>query len=80
MQNDELKQLIQQSFNDAEIKVDGDGHHFQAVIVSAQFAGQSRVQRQRAVYACVGDEITSGRVHALSLKTFTPEEWHQQHG
>lgn len=80
MQNEELKQLIQQSFSDAEITVDGDGHHFQAVIVSEQFSGQSSVQRQQAVYACVGEEITSGRVHALSLKTFTPEEWQQQHG
>jgi BolA protein len=58
----------------------GDGHagdhgetHFQVEIVSASFVGQSRVARQRTVYALLADELQGG-VHALSLTTLTPEE------
>ena len=62
------------------IRIDGDGHHFEAVIVSAEFAGKSRVQRQQRVYQTIKDRLDSGEIHALSFKTFTPEEWEAQRG
>ena len=52
------------------------GGHFSAIIVAAEFEGLPLVQRHRLVYAAVGD-LMGGRVHALSMKTLTPEEWEQ---
>lgn len=52
----------------------GGGGHFRALIVAAAFRGQNQVARQRAVYALLGDAMRS-RIHALALRTLTPEEW-----
>jgi len=57
------------------LSVDGDGQHFAALIVSAEFAGLSRVKRQQRVYAIIRDKLDSGELHALSMKTLTPAEW-----
>jgi acid stress-induced BolA-like protein IbaG/YrbA len=56
------------------LEVLGDGQHFQAVVVSAAFAGKSRVQRHQLVYAALGDRMRE-EIHALSMQTLTPEEW-----
>jgi acid stress-induced BolA-like protein IbaG/YrbA len=55
------------------VDVRGDGHHFEARIVSAAFRGLSRVARHRLVYAAMGDRMRE-EVHALSMTTLTPEE------
>ncbi len=56
------------------IEVVGDGQHFQALVVSTHFAGKSRIQRHQLVYAALGDRMRE-EVHALSMKTLTPEEF-----
>ncbi len=56
------------------LQVQGDGAHFEAVIVSPQFAGLSRVRQHQLVYAALGDRMRE-EIHALSMKTFSPEEW-----
>ena len=56
------------------VEVIGDGQHFQALIVSGAFAGKSRVQRHQLVYAALGDRMRE-EIHALSMRTLTPEEW-----
>ena len=56
------------------VEVIGDGQHFQALVVSAQFAGKSRVQRHQLVYAALGERMRE-EIHALSMRTLTPEEW-----
>ena len=56
------------------LEVIGDGQHFQALIVSRQFAGRSRVQRHQLVYAALGERMRE-EIHALSMRTLTPEEW-----
>ncbi|HEV3010205.1 MAG TPA: BolA family protein [Burkholderiales bacterium] len=56
------------------VEVVGDGQHFQAVVVSPQFAGRSRVQRHQLVYAALGDRMRE-EIHALSMQTLTPDEW-----
>jgi acid stress-induced BolA-like protein IbaG/YrbA len=61
--------------NHAQVLGD-DGQHFEAVIVSPQFTGISRVQQHQRVYQALGDRMRS-EVHALSLRTFTPEAWAQ---
>ncbi len=62
------------------LAVEGDGQHFDAIIVSAEFAGLSRVARQQKVNAILKARFDSGELHALSMKTLTPEEWKQQNG
>ncbi len=55
----------------------GGGGHYRVLIVADAFAGQSALARQRAVYAALGDAMRS-TVHALALRTLTPEEWRRQ--
>lgn len=57
------------------VAVQGDGHHFDAVIVSSEFVGLNRVKRQQRINAILKARFDSGELHALSMKTLTPEEW-----
>ena len=71
-------QSIQQGIESAlaceRVEVAGDGEHFQALVVSSQFAGRNRVQRHQLVYAALGERMRE-EIHALSMRTLTPEEW-----
>jgi acid stress-induced BolA-like protein IbaG/YrbA len=71
---DSIKQGIEAGLACEHVEVVGDGQHFQALIVSAEFAGRSRVQRHQRVYAALGDRMRE-EIHALSMRTLTPEEW-----
>jgi acid stress-induced BolA-like protein IbaG/YrbA len=77
---EDIETYIQEGMPCDLIKIAGDGHHFEAVIVSGEFAGKSRVQRQQRVYQTIKDRLDSGEIHALSFKTFTPEEWEAARG
>ncbi len=61
------------------LQVAGDGQHFEAVIVSAEFAGKLPVARHQIVYQALGEHMHSD-IHALSMQTLTPEEWKARHG
>lgn len=74
MQASELQALIKTGLPDAEVIVKGEGDHFEAVVVSRQFAGRTMVQQHRLVYAALGDRM-GGEIHALALRTLTPEAW-----
>ncbi|KTD66190.1 BolA family protein [Legionella spiritensis] len=78
--NEELEKQLAAISGVELVKVDGDGYHYQLTIVSDLFAGKSRVARQQWVYAQLKDHITTGSLHALSMKTWTKEEWGKQHG
>ncbi len=56
------------------VEVTGDGAHFDAIIVSPAFAGLTRIRRHQRVYAALGDRMRE-EIHALSMRTLTPEEW-----
>ena len=75
MQLDELKNRLAASLPDAEIHLDGDGHHFQAYIITDAFIGLSKLARQQLVYQGVNELIKSGELHAFSMRTFTCQEW-----
>ena len=75
MNSEEVKKLIETGLPDCEVTVSGDGSHFDAIVVGEVFADLSPVKKQQLVYATVSDKITSGVIHALSIKTYTPEEW-----
>ena len=77
MQADELKKLIEAGVPDAEVRVQGDGDHFEATVISASFEGKSMVQQHRIVYGVLGD-LMQGEVHALALRTLTPQQWKKQ--
>jgi acid stress-induced BolA-like protein IbaG/YrbA len=75
MNPDDVKQRIAADLPDCEVTVTGDGSHFEAVVVGEVFAGMTAVKKQQLVYAPVNDLITSGELHALTIKAYTPEEW-----
>ncbi len=75
MEPEQVKKLIAAGLPDCEITVTGDGSHFDATVVGEVFAGLSLVKKQQLVYATVNDKITSGELHAFTIKTYTPEEW-----
>ncbi|CDG80735.1 BolA family protein [Janthinobacterium agaricidamnosum] len=56
------------------LQVQGDGQHFEALIVSPEFVGKRLIQRHQIVYAALGDRMRE-EIHALSMKTLTPEEF-----
>jgi len=68
-----IQASIQAGLACERVEVVGDGQHFQALVVSAAFAGKSRIQRHQLVYAALGERMRE-EVHALSMKTLTPEE------
>lgn len=69
-----IKQLIEAGLPGASAEVQGDdGVHFEAQVVCAAFAGKLPLARHRMVYATLGDKM-GGEIHALALKTLTPEE------
>ena len=70
----EVERYIAQGLACDHLQVEGDGRHFFATIVSAEFEGKSRVLRHQRVYQALGDRMRE-QIHALSMKTLTPAEW-----
>lgn len=71
---EQVKSYIEQGLACEFVDVAGDGHHFEAVIVSAAFRGKNKVQQHQTVYRALGDRMRE-EIHALSMQTFTPEDW-----
>ena len=71
----QVQTTIRERLANAEVKVVGDGEHFEAIVISPDFAGKTRVKQHQMVYQALQAEITSEAIHALSLKTYTPETW-----
>ena len=78
MTADQLKDIITAGLACEHIVLEGDGRHWYATIVSPEFEGKRLVQRQRLVYATLGNRMQTDEVHALSMKTFSPTEWAAQ--
>ena len=76
---EQVRDYIAHGLDCEQLDVVGDGQHFEALIVCAAFAGKSRVQRHQAVYAALGGRMRE-EIHALSMKTLTPEEWAASRG
>ena len=71
---DLIKNYIASGLECTHLAVDGDGQHFTALIVSPAFVGKRLIQRHQLVYAALGDRMKA-EIHALSMKTLTPEEF-----
>ncbi len=70
----QIQNYIAAGLDCTHLSVEGDGQHFQAVIVCAAFQGKRLIQRHQMVYAVLGDRMRE-EIHALSMKTLTPEEY-----
>ena len=70
----EIEALIVAGLPGCEVQVNSDDNtHFDAVVVSAEFAGKRPLQRHQLVYKALGD-LVGGEIHALSIKALTPDE------
>ena len=78
MHAENIKNLIESGLQNATVIVSGeDGRHFSAIVITPEFADKNRIQKQQLVYKTLGNHIADGTIHAISLKTFTPQEWEQ---
>ena len=78
MTAEQLQALIAAGLNCTHLQVDGDGRHWNAVVVSEAFEGLRPIARHQKVYATLGARMHTDEVHALSMKTYTPAEWAAQ--
>lgn len=75
---EQVESMIKAKLPDADVKVDdltGGGDHLQAVVVSSEFEGLSKVKQHQLVYSALQDAMASEAIHALALKTYTPQTW-----
>ena len=63
--------------DDSQVNVDTDGYYFNIQVISARFDGLNTVKRQQLVYKGLQQAITSGSLHAVNIKTYTPLEWQE---
>lgn len=76
---DDIKKLIEEGLPGSEAIIKGDdGSHFEGVVICPDFAGKGMLAQHRMVFDTLGNRMQSGEIHALSLRTFTPEQWEQQ--
>lgn len=76
---EQIQSYIEQGITCSHLSVEGDGQHFYATVVSAEFEGKRLIQRHQLVYAALGDRMKA-EVHALSIKAFTPTEYAEKAG
>lgn len=68
----DIKVWIEQNLPNSKVEIEGDGQHFNAVIVCPEFAGKSMIQQHQMVYQALGDKMKS-EIHALSMRTMSEE-------
>ena len=75
---DQVETMIKAALPDAQVEIQdltGGGDHYQATIISSQFEGKGLVQQHQLVYSALREAMSTEAIHALSLKTFTPQTW-----
>ena len=80
MHASEVKTLLEEKIEDAQVTVEGEGCDFRLTVVSEVFAGCMPVKRQQIVYTHLNEMIAAGTIHAVTMQTFTPEEWAARQG
>lgn len=70
---EQVKRWIEEGLTDSSAEVVGDGRHFEAVVISSEFSGKIMLEQHRMVYTGLGEKMED--IHALSLRTYTPEQW-----
>jgi acid stress-induced BolA-like protein IbaG/YrbA len=73
---DQVEQAIKAQIPDAQVQViTPDGEHYEVTVVSSQFEGKGLVQQHQLVYRAIQEDMHSGAIHAMAVKTFTPQAW-----
>ena len=74
----QVKETIEQQIPNSQVTITdltGGGDHLEAIVVSDEFEGKTRVKQHQLVYGALQNEFTTDAIHALALKTYTPEAW-----
>jgi stress-induced morphogen len=77
MNPEEIRSRIARGIPNAQVEVmdlTGTSDHFQALVISEQFQGKTMIEQHQMVYRALGDAMREA-IHALTLKTYTPEQW-----
>lgn len=78
MTSEEVKQLLESALTDCDVQVQGDGSHYDIVVVGDVFEGLTPVKKQQLVYGALNDKISDGSIHAVNMKTYTRTQWAAQ--
>ncbi len=78
MQPNEIKALLDAGLENCDVRVEGEGSHFDILVIGEVFAGMRPVQKQQLVYGVLQEQIASGSIHAVNIRTFTASEWEAQ--
>ena len=78
MSPEDVKTLLEKVLPDCEFQVATDGGHFNIVAIGEIFSNKRPVQRQQIIYGALKEQISSGEIHAVNMKTFTPDEWNSR--
>lgn len=78
MTPEQIQSALASKIETQHLSVESDGSHVHVVVVSAEFEGLNAVKKQQLVYAALNDAIASGAIHAVHMKTLTPQEWEAQ--
>lgn len=70
--------LVSTQLSDCEVTVEGEGSHYDILVIGELFAGLRPVAKQQLVYAALGEQIAEGSIHAVNIRTFTADEWREQ--
>lgn len=76
--NAAVAQMIKGAMPSSTVEVSGDGYKYEARVISDEFDGLSTLKRHQKIYAAVNSAISSGELHALTIKTYTPDEWEME--
>ncbi len=72
--------LLQAHLDNCEVQVRGEGANYDITVIGDLFEGLRPVRKQQLVYAALSDRIADGSIHAVNIRTFTPEQWREQSG
>ena len=70
-----VKALLQNHLDGCEFHVQGEGNHYEITAIGGVFEGLRPVKKQQLVYAALSEQIADGSIHAVHIRTFTPQEW-----
>jgi acid stress-induced BolA-like protein IbaG/YrbA len=78
MQASEVEKLIRDKIEDIDVTVETDGYQYQVTAIGEVFSGLTPVKKQQLIYSCLNEYIIDGTIHAVTIKTFTPQEWDEK--
>ncbi len=70
-----VKALLEAHLDDCQFEVRGEGDRYDILAIGQVFEGLRPVRKQQLVYAALSDQIADGSIHAVNIRTFTPEQW-----